>query len=101
MLRGIDALNHEANVLLDRKTDLAQRAEALASLRRPGLRGDPALGAAAFLADGVFQKLGHEELLRALAAGPSGLFEAYLRAAAKGSGLPPLSDAFRRYLAVK
>jgi hypothetical protein len=44
MLRGIDALNHEATLLLDPRTDLSQRAEVLASLRRPGLRGDPALG---------------------------------------------------------
>jgi len=98
MILGIDALNHEAGLLLDRKTDLAQRAEILSSLRRPGLRGDPALGAGAFLADGVFQRLGREELLRALAAGPSGLFEAYSRAAGKGSGLPPLSEVLRKHL---
>jgi hypothetical protein len=98
MLLGIDALNHEATVLLDPKTDLSQRAEILASLRKPGLRGDPALGAAAFLADGVFQRLGYEELLRALAAGPSGLLQAYARASGKGSNLPPLSEALRKHM---
>jgi hypothetical protein len=87
--------------LSDPKTDLAQRAEVLASLRRPGLRGDPALGAAAFLADGIFQRLGRQELLLALAGGPSGLFEAYARASGKGSNLPPLSDALRKHAAAK
>ncbi len=101
MLRGIDALNQEATLLSDPKTDLAQRAEVLASLRRPGLRGDPALGAAAFLADGIFQRLGRQELILALAAGPSGLFDAYARASGKGSNLPPLSDAFRKRAAAK
>lgn len=101
MLHGLDALNHEATLLSDPKTDLAQRAEVLASLRRPGLRGDPALGAAAFLADGIFQRLGRQELLLALAGGPSGLFEAYARASGKGSNLPPLSDALRKHAAAK
>ncbi|MGH9441234.1 MAG: hypothetical protein ACRD16_03055, partial [Thermoanaerobaculia bacterium] len=97
MLRGIDALNHEAALLLDPKTDLSQRAEILASLQRPGLRGDPAVGAAPFLADGVFQRLGRQELLRALAEGPRGLFEAYARASRKGSNLPPLSEGLRKF----
>ncbi len=101
MLHGIDALNHEATLLSDPKTELAQRAEILSSLRRPGLRGDPALGAAAFLADGIFQRLGRQELILALAAGPSGLFEAYARASGKGSNLPPLSDALRKHAAAK
>ena len=101
MLRGIDALNHEATVLLDPKTDLAVRAEILSSLRRPGLRGDPALGSAAFLADGVFQRLGREELIRALAAGPSGLIDAYARASGKGSDLPPLSEGLRKRRSAK
>jgi hypothetical protein len=99
MIAGIDALNHAAAVLLDPKTDLSVKAETLASLRRPGLRGEPAVGAGAFLADGVFQRLGHEELLRALAAGPSGLLAAYIRASGKGSNLPPLSEALRKHIA--
>jgi hypothetical protein len=99
MIRGIDALNHAAAGLLDPKTDLAVKAETLTALRRPGLRGDPAIGAGAFLADGVFQQLGHAELVRALAAGPTGLFEAYIRASGKGSNLPPLSEALRKHIA--
>ncbi len=101
MLGSIDALNHAAAALLDPKTDLGARAETLTALRRPGLRGDPAVGAGAFLADGVFQRLGRDELLRALAAGPTGLFVAYIRASGKGSNLPPLSEVLRKHIAAR
>ena len=96
MIRAIDALNQEAAMLGDPKTDLGKRAEILAGLRRPGLRPDAALSAGAFLADGVFQASGRQALVDALAAGPPGLLAAYASAAeAKKSGLPPLSPKLR------
>jgi hypothetical protein len=96
MIRAIDALNQELALLADPKTDLAKRSEILATLRRPGLRGDPAVSAGVFLADGVFQAQGAKALLDALAAGPEGLFAAYEAASsAKKSGLPPLSPKWR------
>ncbi len=96
MIRAIDALNQEAAMLGDPKTDLGKRAEMLAGLRRPGLRPDAALSAGAFLADGVFQASGRQALVDALAAGPPGLLSAYAEAAAgKKSGLPPLSPKLR------
>jgi len=91
MLQAVDSLNQDANVLLDSRTPLGTRAEILARLRSAGLQRDPALAAGAFLADGVFQKDGRDALLRALAAGPAGLFRAYAKASrVKGSNLPPL-----------
>jgi hypothetical protein len=96
MIRAVDALNQEASLLGDPKTDLGKRAEILAALRKPGLRPDPALSAGAFLADGVFQVSGRQALVDALAAGPEGLVSAYASAAAaKKSGLPPLSPKLR------
>jgi len=96
MILAIDALNQEAAMLGDPKTDLGKRAEILAGLRRPGLRPDAALSAGAFLADGVFQASGRQALVDALAAGPPGLLAAYASAAeAKKSGLPPLSPKLR------
>ena len=96
MLRAVDAFNQEAALLGDPKTDLGKRAEILAGLRKPGLRPDPALSAGAFLADGVFQASGRQALVDALAAGPEGIVRAYeAAAAAKKSGLPPLSPKLR------
>ncbi|HET9794247.1 MAG TPA: hypothetical protein VFS34_07280 [Thermoanaerobaculia bacterium] len=96
MIRAIDALNQEAALLGDPKTDLGKRAEILAALRKPGLRPDPALSAGAFLADGVFQASGRQALVDALAAGPEGILSAYASAAdARKSGLPPLSPKLR------
>ena len=96
MIHAIDSLNQEVALLADPKTDLAKRSEILAALRRPGLRGDPAVSAGVFLADGVFQAQGAKALLDALAAGPEGLFAAYQAASsAKKSGLPPLSPKWR------
>ena len=96
MIRAIDALNQEAAVLGNPKTDIGKRAEILTGLRKPGLRPDPALSAGAFLADGVFQELGRQALVDALAAGPEGLLDAYASAAArKKSDLPPLSRKLR------
>jgi len=92
MIRAIDALNQEIALLADPKTNLAKRSEILAALRRPGLRGDPAVSAGVFLADGVFQAQGARAFADALAAGPEGLFAAYQAASAvKKNGLPPLS----------
>ena len=97
MIASIDAFNQEAALLADPKTDIARRAEVLAGLRKPGLRPDAALSAGAFLADAVFQAGGRPALVGALAAGPDGLFDAYASAAAaKKSGLPPLSPKLRR-----
>jgi hypothetical protein len=96
MIRAVDALNQELALLADPKTELGKRSEILAALRRPGLRGDPAVSAGVFLADGVFQAQGARGLLDALAAGPEGLFAAYEAASsAKKSGLPPLSPKWR------
>jgi hypothetical protein len=96
MIRAIDALNQEIALLADPKTNLATRSEILAALRRPGLRGDPAVSAGVFLADGVFQAQGARALADALAAGPEGLFAAYQAASAvKKSGLPPLTPKWR------
>jgi len=96
MIRAIDALNQEIALLADPKTNLVKRSEILAALRRPGLRGDPAVSAGVYLADGVFQAQGARALADALAAGPEGLFAAYQAAsAAKKSGLPPLSPKWR------
>jgi len=96
MIRAIDALNQEIALLADPKTNLAKRSEILAALRRPGLRGDPAVSAGVFLADGVFQAQGARALADALAAGPEGLFAAYQAASAvKKNGLPPLTPKWR------
>lgn len=96
MIGAIDALNQEGALLGDPKTDIGKRAELLTALRRPGLRPAPALSAGAFLADGVYQALGRQALVDALAKGPEGLFEAYEAAAGrKKSGLPPLSPKLR------
>lgn len=96
MIHAIDALNQELALLADPKTNLSKRSEILAALRRPGLRGDPAVSAGVFLADGVFQARGAQALLDALAAGPEGLFSAYQAvSSAKKSGLPPLSPKWR------
>ena len=96
MIRAIDALNQEITLLADPKTDLAKRSEILAALRRPGLRGDPAVSAGVYLADGIFQTRGARALADALAAGPEGLFAAYeASSAVKKYGLPPLTPKWR------
>ena len=101
MMHAVDSLNQEGRTLLDPKTELDKRAELLSSLRRGGLRPDPALGAGAFLADGVYQNLGADGLRQALSAGPQGLLVAYNSVAGKKSGLPPLSEPIQKQLARK
>jgi hypothetical protein len=99
MIRALDAFNQEGRALLDPKTELDKRAELISSLRRGGLRPDPALSAGAFLADGVYQNLGADGLRKALAGGPQGLLEAYNAVAGKKSGLPPFAEPIQKQLA--
>jgi hypothetical protein len=99
MMGAIDAFNREADLLLDPKTELDRRAELLADLRSGRGQRDPGLSAGAFVADGIYENLGRQALLDALASGPRAFLEAYDRAASrKRSELPPLVPKLREIL---
>lgn len=98
MVRTSDAFNQEAELLLDPKTDLSKRAEIVARLEHRSLQNDIAISAGVFYADGIYQSLGREELLKALASGPAAFLEAYDRAAGKKGALPALSRKLRQRL---
>lgn len=92
MIRAIDAFNRVAGILIDPKTPLDRRAEILSGVEQGELQTGPALAAGAFFADGIYERLGHTALLKALAGGPQAFFQAYARAVGKKNDLPPLSD---------
>ena len=101
MLATVDAFNQQSASLLDPRTGIDKRSELLASLGKTSISRNPALGAGAFLADGIFQALGPKALLEALAGGPPAFLDAYRRAAKKITSLPPLSAALTARLGAR
>src|SRR5262249_23603823 len=100
MRDDIDELNRMADRLLSTEGDLDARVTIAAEIPKPAFTATVAGPAGAFLSDGIVQGLGIDAFRAALAAGPRAFFEAYDRASQrKGSGLIPLSKAFREQLA--
>jgi hypothetical protein len=99
MKSSIDALNRTADRLMSAEGDLDARMTLAAEIRKPEFIAQVAGPAGAFLADGIIQASGLDAYRAALQGGPRAFFEAYDRATQKkGSGLIPLSKAFRERL---
>jgi hypothetical protein len=97
--RAMAELERAAERVAASETELDKRIEIISELKRPDFARRVAAPAGMFMADGIRQALGPEELKAALAGGPRAFFQAYERATQKNKELVPLSKLIRERLA--
>jgi hypothetical protein len=98
MQRSIDEWNRQVEKFAQGQSDLEQRAELAAEMRRGDLVRRLAGPAGAFLADAIVEAYGLDALRAALKDGPKAFFAAYDRASQANKNLPPLSHVIRERL---